>query len=181
MKRLITALIILIFLFSIGCSGQQAPEAPAAPVEKPAPAEPVPVPSMTQVEHEEEDEVVAPPATTAPEPEPEKIGSRLEGTYEAPAEEAVSAGLEEIRLNPDKTMGASLEEIKVGDTLAWKNYDTWPHQLAVETGSGWDTIRHAESPRLDEGQVWEYTFEEKGEFLVRDIFSGKMRMQVIVS
>ncbi|MBW2967103.1 hypothetical protein KY362_01315 [Candidatus Woesearchaeota archaeon] len=197
MKRGIALIIILTLVFCIGCGAPAAPEAPA-PVEEETPAQPA-VPKLGQVQYEEE-EVVAPPAQEEKEEEPaaaktpEKttqetpdeptdstpIGTRAEGTEHTAVEEYATEDVQEIKLTADKLMSLSELTVKKGTKLAWKNYDTWPHQLAVETGSGWDTVRHAESHRLLEGGVWEYTFEEKGDFLVRDIFSGGMRMTVTV-
>ncbi len=187
MKRLFMFIVILVFIFALGC----AEEAPA-PKEIEAP-EPAPAPEMKQVEDvPEEEDVGEPPGTEVSDPEseykvaseeedPTPMGSRVEGTEQDAAEEEVSdEDIEEIGLTAEKIMTSSNMTVSVGTTLAWKNYDSWPHQLAVESGSGWDTVRHAESDRLLEGNVWEYTFEEKGTFLVRDIFSGPMRMYVTV-
>jgi len=178
---------MLFLLLAIGCA-KSAPE----------PTEPVLTapPTMTQVEHED-DETVELPDVPKQEPETEviidipetsledpevltPIGTRVEGTEQEAVEETVTEGVTEISLLLNKTMDMSEITISSGTTLAWKNHDSWPHQLAVETGKSFDTIRHAESNRLLEGGVWEYTFNEKGDFLVRDIFSGPMRMTVTV-
>jgi plastocyanin len=193
MKRLLVIVMILSLLFALGCAKQ------AEIVSEPA--APAPVPDMGQVQPGAQEEVVTPPAPeTVPAPatqvaseytsgqsEPALVddtgaplGSRSEGTEKTAVDESVSEGAEEIMLFANKTMSMKDITVKAGTALAWKNYDSWPHQLAVETGSGWDTVRHAESTRLLEGNVWEYTFEEKGTFLVRDIYSGPMRMTVTV-
>ncbi len=93
-----------------------------------------------------------------------------------PEEELIT----EIILTPEKTMSEIEKRVSKGTTLRWKNTDSWPHILAVETGSGFDTKRLNRSEELLENDTWEYTFDEYGTFLVRDIFSGKMRMDVIV-
>ncbi|MBW2972614.1 hypothetical protein KY359_06260 [Candidatus Woesearchaeota archaeon] len=177
MKRLFTILTILLFIFAVGC----AKEAPAP--EQPAPAD-VADPTADVAPEPEPEPEPAPEPEAVPEPEPEPepapIGNRVEGTEVEPVEEEVPEDVTEIKLNSDKTMSETAMTVTAGTTLAWKNYDSWPHVLAVETGSGWDTVRHAKSEQLLDGGVFEYTFEETGEFLVRDLFSGKMRMTVTV-
>lgn len=178
MKRIVSLFIVLSLVFAFGCAGEDA-EKESEPV--PAP-QPDPVPDINPVEHEDE-EVVKPPTGEAEDVEEEDgtIGSRAEGTVKESEPEDVSEGVEEIRLEPDKTMSETEMTVSRGTTLAWKNYDLgWPHDLAVESGSGWDAERHARSGRLLDEEVWEYTFEEPGTYTVRDIFSGDMRMTVTV-
>ncbi|MBN1543831.1 hypothetical protein JW898_00030 [Candidatus Woesearchaeota archaeon] len=176
MRKLFTVLTVLVFVFAVlafGCARKAEPS--------PAPVQQVPVPEMGQVQPAEE-EVIAPPAP-APEPEsevPATIGTRVEGTEQEAVEEELPEEVEEIQLTPEKTMTSGNQTVSVGTTLYWKNHDSWPHQLAVESGKGFDTVRHAESPRLLQGNVWNYTFSESGLFVVRDIFSGNMRMYVTV-
>jgi plastocyanin len=179
MKRLFAFIMILVFLLAIGCAKKAdiAEEQPAPAPVKPAPAQP-PAPKLTPVEPEKEEEV-KPPKTKTAEAEG-GLGTNVEGTKKEAVEEDVPEEQIEIMLNKDKTMSRTELTVDAGTTVYWKNYDTWPHQLAVETGKGFDTKRHAESTRLLEKEVWEYTFNDKGTFLVRDIFSGKMRMNVTV-
>lgn len=201
MRRLFTitttVLTILLFILAVGCAKEApAPEpAPAdvadptadvAPAPEPAP-EPTPAP-----EPEPEPETAPAPAPGSPveseynvvvQPEEgeDTLGNRIEGTEVEAVEEQVSEDTQEIKLTPEKTMSETALTVKAGTTLAWKNYDLgWPHVLAVESGSGWDTVRHAKSEQILDGGVFEYTFNDKGEFLVRDLFSGKMRMTVTV-
>jgi hypothetical protein len=186
MRKLLVLLVILAFVFTAGCACERELETP------PEPVEPEPVPELAQIEPEEEEEVVAPPepeeeeeeVVAPPEPEEEEettIGTRVEGTEQEAVEEEVPEDVEEIGLLANKTMTVSEMTIPQGTMLAWKNYDVgWPHILAVESGKSFDTIRHARSDRLLDGEVWEYTFEEKGTFIVRDLFSGPMRMTVTV-
>lgn len=177
MRKMISLLMIIAFVLAFGCSKQAEPAPASAPASAPEPAS-APVPEMTPVQPVEE-EVVHPPTEEPEEVAP--IGNIVSGEGEEGVEEEVPENITEIKLNPDKTMSLTEKTVKVGTKLAWKNYDLgWPHQLAVESGSGWDTKRHALSERLLDNEVFEYTFNEKGTFLVRDIFSGKMRMTVTV-
>ncbi len=192
MKRLFTILTILLFILAVGCAKEVVvPEEPApASVADPTEAvaqEPEVVP---EPEPEPEPETGLAPGSEVdseydvvvqPEENADTLGNRIEGTEVESVEEHVSEDVFEIKLNSDKTMSETEKTVKAGTTLAWKNYDTgWPHVLAVESGSGWDTVRHAKSEQILDGGVFEYTFEDKGEFLVRDLFSGKMRMTVTV-
>ena len=160
MRKLISLLIILALVLCFGCAKKV--EAP------PEPVAPAPPPVMGEVEPEEE--------------ELETIGTRIRVTEpEIPPEEEVPEEIQEIKLFSNKTMSVSELTIPVGTTLAWKNYDLgWPHIIVVESGSGFDTVRHAKSPRLLDGQVWQHTFDDPGKYKVRDIFSGKMWMTITV-
>ena len=171
MRRLFVILAILLLILAAGCAKQEEPTETDQQVT---------VPELGQVEPEAEEEVT-PPAeepTVVEQPtidEPVLIEEEPYEEYEETEE------LEEIKLNPDKTMSLTEKTVTVGTTLKWKNYDTWPHILVVETGKGFETIRHARSDRLNESATWEYAFNEPGTFLVRDMFSGPMRMTVTVT
>jgi plastocyanin len=173
MRKLVALFVILAFVLALGCAKQAA--------EQQAPsAAPAPPPPLTQVQPEAEEAQAAPP------PQPEApaaqgtIGTRLEGTEEAPVEEEAPEGVEEIFLTAEKTMTSGDVTVPKGTTLYWRNKDTWPHQLKVTTGSGLDTKLVIDSPRLVPEAAWNFTFNEAGVFTVRDIFSGKMRMIVTV-
>lgn len=183
MRKLATLFIILAFVLALGCSKE-------APAPMDIPDETAPAPKMTQVEPEKP--ATPPPPPPAPEEKeeeeeetPETIGSRVTGTEQEPEEQELPAEVEEIKLIADKIMTLNdkpLTEktVSVGTTLYWKNHEKDPHMLAVESGKGFDTIRHKLSPRILQGETFEYTFNEKGTFLVRDIWSGKMRVTVTV-
>lgn len=172
MRKLIALLMILALVLCFGCAKKV--EAP------PEPVEPAPSPVMGEIGPEEAEEIITPPEPE--EEEPETIGTRITVTEpEIPPEEEVPEEIQEIKLFSNKTMSISELTIPAGTTLAWKNYDVgWPHVIVVESGSGYDTVRHAESPRLLDGQVWENTFDDPGTYKVRDIFSGKMWMTLTV-
>ncbi len=184
MKRLFIFITIISFILAIGCGSN-------APVDVQPGPEPIPeptLPDMGQVDPGAEPVVAEPEPIPEPEPEEdipgassEPIGNRVTGEEPEYVDEEVPEDAEAITLNADKTMSETEATISKGTTLYWKNLDgDWPHVLAVETGSGWDTVRHAKSEQIVGGAVWEYTFEEVGEFLVRDLFSGGMRMTVTV-
>jgi plastocyanin len=174
MRKMVSILVILLFVLAVGCASKPAEQAPA-----PAPVQ---APPLKQVEQAEPAAVpTSTPAVAPEEPKAETpIGSRVTGTEQIAVEEEVPEEVQEIKLNPEKTMSETVMTVAKGTTLFWKNYDTWPHQLKVTSGKGLDTQLHGESSRLLPGNVWNFTFNEKGVFVVRDIYSGGMRMNVTV-
>jgi plastocyanin len=193
MRRIFALLIIISFALALGCA-KQAPE-PVPGEQEPSVISPVPgeVPEEPAVPVEPEPEVPVEEEVVAGGEKTESqytagvspsgdggIGTRVEGTEQEAIEAFSPEDAIEVSLFANKTMSMSELTVESGTTVFWKSYDSWPHILAVETGSGYDTIRHARSERLLEGNVWNYTFEETGTFLVRDIFSGPMRMYVTV-
>jgi plastocyanin len=189
MKKLLYALIVLMLVFAAGCATNNV-----QPGVEPATQ---PVPQLKQVQPVAEP-TEAPAAPAAPETEEapieskytntpsqesgdtDTLGSKVQGTEQFSANVSVPEGDIEIKLTPEKTMNASFMNVKAGTTLFWKNYDKFPHVLAVDSGKGFDTKRWAQSESILTGAVWKYTFETKGDFLVRDMFSGGMRMNVTV-
>jgi plastocyanin len=199
MRKLFVFMVILVLLFALGCAKkiEQSPQVAVQPAPVPsaqvnpsvepqpaAPAGEQPSGQKTIGNRVEGTEGTGstPPVSLPPAVEGEEgtLGSRVLGTEKAAVDESVSEGVMEISLNADKTMNASSMTVPVGTKLSWKNYDTWPHVLAVDSGKGFDTVRHGKSEQLQPGNVWEFTFNEKGAFVVRDMFSGSMRMNVTV-
>jgi plastocyanin len=178
MKRIFTFLMVLVFVLAIGCGKQSAPAVPTEPA--------VQAPVLNQVQPEKEEKEAPAVKANVPAPAEEEksaaIGSLVTGNEPAAKEEqeVPSESSAEIRLNADKTMSETAVKVDVGTTLSWKNYDSWPHEISVISGKGLDTKLHSKSPRLVEGNVWSYTFSEKGEFVAKDTFAGKMRMNVTV-
>jgi plastocyanin len=187
MKKLMFALVVLMLVFASGCATKNVQTS----------VEPQPVPQLKTVQPAPETKEapaapVAPETTKAPieskytntpsqeSGEADTLGSRVQGTEQTSPDVAVPLGDIEIKLTPEKTMNASSMIVKAGTTLFWKNYDKNPHVLAVESGKGLDTKRWAKSEQILNSAVWKYTFESKGDFVVRDLFSGAMRMNVTV-
>jgi plastocyanin len=191
MRKFIALFVILAFVLAVGCAKQAVqPTAPAA------------APPITQVNPGAEPAQPAAPAAETPAgsadvasdythtvsgPVPEAagtgaLGNRMEGTEKAGEDQLVSESSEypQINLTPEKTMSMSEIKIAKGTVLYWKNLDSWPHVLAVDSGSGFDTKRWGKSEQLLEGNVWNFTFSNAGVFVVRDMFSGAMRMTVTV-
>ncbi|HII72438.1 TPA: hypothetical protein HA265_06810, partial [Candidatus Woesearchaeota archaeon] len=157
---------------------QPEPEPVPEPAPKPeAEAEPVPEQQPAPTKTTETDQ----------EFESERLGSRVEGN--APAEEEnpesveLPEGLEnavQVNLLPNKTMDQGAMTVKVGTEMRFHNADTWPHQIVVDSGSGFDTIRHWQGERMAAGGESSYVFNEPGVYTVRDIFSGSMRLILTV-
>ncbi len=179
MRKTFALFIVLLFVFAVGC----AKEAPQEVVDIPSsvsdanPKDAVPAP---KVEVKKEEPVVETPVVEEKKEELAPIGNKVKGTEQEAKDEVVPEDEITIKLLANKTMNTKEMTVSAGTTLFWKNFDSWPHQLAVETGKSFDTIRHAESHRMLEGSIWNYTFNDQGTFLVRDIYSGPMRMNVTV-
>lgn len=186
MRKAFALFIVLLFVLGFGCASQPVEEVqdvPSSDVTSPAtepqaqpPAETV-IEEVAKAEETAEAEV---PAETEKDTTATSIGTRVGDSQVEAKEEFVPEGESTIKLYANKTMSSTGMKVSTGTTLFWKNFDTWPHQLAVEQGRGFDTKRLGQSGRLLEGGVWEYTFRDKGVFLVRDTFSGSMRMNVTV-
>jgi len=84
-------------------------------------------------------------------------------------------------LTRNKTIEPSEIKIKTGTTVVWYNKDTYPHMLMIykETYELKDDDI-VKSPNFYENESFRYTFTDKGNYLVRDVYSGTMRATIIV-
>lgn len=106
------------------------------------------------------------------------VGNRLTDDGEEEVVLPIDYAGEEILLRTDKTMSLASVALSVGETLVWKSEDEgYVHILLIEEGK----VRIDQSERLEAGDSFVYTFDKEGEYLIRDIFSGTMRMTVEVS
>jgi len=158
--------VILFLIFSDGAEEKevQGPEANDSPLQE-----------------LEEDMLEDEPLVIADEPAEETIlapiGNRVTTDYQEPEAEVVAFEGEIILITAQKTMTVQALSVSVGEMVTWRNEDSSPHILKVEQGN---TLIE-QGPRLNFGDEYTYTFTEKGEFLVRDIFSGNARVIVTVS
>jgi len=189
MKKLMFALVVLMLVFASGCATKNVqPSVEPQPVPQLKTVQPAPETAETPAAPAAPETTEAPvdskytntPSQESGETDSDTLGSRVQGTEQTSPDVAVPSGDIEIKLTPEKTMNASSMTVKTGTVLFWKNYDKNPHVLAVESGKGLDTKRWAKSEQILDGAVWKYTFETKGDFVVRDLFSGAMRMNVTV-
>jgi plastocyanin len=197
MKQIITILAVLLLILAFGCA-KPIGDAPEGPVQ-------IQVPELGQVEHAEEQPAAqetapeaetgqAPASGTVPtsyepsttEEEPEPIGSRLSEEAEVSAASDMPEDAYGVMLYSDKTMSEEALTIKSGEEVYYRNMDTFPHQLLVEqenpdSSNAWEKWNLiVKSDRLNEGESWIYQFDVPGTYVVRDTFSGTMRMTVIV-
>lgn len=86
-----------------------------------------------------------------------------------------------VKMTPEKTMEPSEISIKQGTKVIWKNEDASPHNLMIYKKTyelkEEDIIR---SQNFYENESFEYTFAEKGEYIVRCVYSGTMQAKVVV-
>ena len=87
-----------------------------------------------------------------------------------------------VRLTEDKVMVPSKLEIAKGDAVKWVNEDkNFNHNLIIysamiERPSAKDII--VQSGNIAPGDSWDYTFEESGDYTVKDVYSGTMRGEI---
>ena len=83
-----------------------------------------------------------------------------------------------VILTEEKIMDPSDLQISKGDVIKWVNEDTnFYHNLVIysseiERPMPDDLI--IQSGNIAPGNSWEYTFEESGDYTIRDIYSGTM-------
>lgn len=192
MKKILVILTILILIFVTGCGNKTTEEEKTT--------EPITMPDLNQVQPEIEDVPSVIDDTEINDIKEEEltpIGNRITDSAEEISEEDEKEEITKetpeeksddliITLNVDKTISSSEETISKGDTVIFKNEDTFPHLLMIEkenpdSKDAWDrTILVHKGDRIEGGNSWSYTFNEKGDFTVRDTFAGKMRTVVIV-
>lgn len=63
--------------------------------------------------------------------------------------------------------------VKAGEMVRWTNQDNTPHKLISDTGD-------FESPDLNNGDTFTYTFDKKGEFNYHDGLNSSIKGKVIV-
>jgi len=91
-------------------------------------------------------------------------------------------GVFEVDLTAEKIMVPDIIKIKKGTTVRWFNRDTkFYHNLviysaAIEKPRASDVI--AQSGNINPGEYWEYVFEESGDYIVKDVYSGTMRGEI---
>ncbi len=105
-------------------------------------------------------------------------------TEEAGVEEEVPKAVVsiEVRLTEEKTMVPDELQIAKGDKVKWTNEEkNFNHNLIIysadiERPGAKDII--VQSGNIAPGNSWEYAFEESGDYIVKDIYSGTMRGEI---
>jgi plastocyanin len=99
---------------------------------------------------------------------------------EGPGQQAAAPESFAAKLTPEKTMEPSEITIKAGTTIIWQNEDTYPHNLMIYKKTITDLKEEdiIRSNNFYENESFEYTFVEKGEYVVRDVYSGTMRGEI---
>jgi plastocyanin len=87
-----------------------------------------------------------------------------------------------VKLTEEKVMEPSELTITKGDVIKWVNEDkSFNHNLIIysaeiERPTTKDII--VKSNNIAPGGSWDYTFEESGIYIVKDIYSGTMRGEI---
>ncbi|MBI4739193.1 hypothetical protein HY772_06590 [Candidatus Woesearchaeota archaeon] len=173
MKKSSVILILLLTVLVVACVPKQSSQ-PEVAVESENDIETLPEETVLEPTEVESTEVAV-----QEQPPVKPIGTQFkshseEAPKKTPAPAIIVAGV--INLTKQKTMSADLKVITIGETLTWKNENAFAHQLVVELNG----VRISDGRRMNPGEAWSFTFDKQGEYLVRDIFSGNMRMLVRV-
>jgi mono/diheme cytochrome c family protein len=96
--------------------------------------------------------------------------ANLPGAPSAGSPEAGSAGVVQILISGMK-FARSTVEVRVGETVEWKNDDITPH---TATGGAFD------SGSIDPEKSWRHTFTEAGQFPYGCTFHPEMKAEIIV-
>lgn len=151
MKSYIVIMGILVLIVMCGCTVKEAAQAPA----------------------QEE--------TPAVQEQPAQIPAEM--PEEIPKEVVEEPTLLPVKLTTGKQMIPNEIKIKAGTTVIWTNEDDYPHNLmiydvSIQKLEEKDIIR---SQNFYQNQSFNHTFTEKGEYVVRDVYSGSMHGEVTAS
>lgn len=105
-------------------------------------------------------------------------------TEEMPAEIAEESETIYANLTPEKTMTLPGElNIKKGTTIIWTNMDKSPHNLIIYDMKDPDLTDDdlTRSENINPGDSYQYTFDKRGTFIVKDVYSGQMRSLITAS
>ena len=99
---------------------------------------------------------------------------------EGPGQQVITPEPVTVKLTAEKTMVPSEIKIESGTKIIWQNEDVYPHNLMIykktaEPLTEEDIIR---SQNFFSNESFEYIFVEKGEYIVRDVYSGTMRGEI---
>jgi plastocyanin len=109
-------------------------------------------------------------------------GEQIEPVKELPSEIVVETAVVDIRLTADKTMEPSEIKISVGTNVRWTNEGIWARNLMIydanikDLNEG-DIVR---SQNILTNESFSYTFDKKGTFTVKDIYTYSIRGTVTV-
>ena len=160
----------LIFLLVIACASEQVQEEDKYPEANRVVAQDDAIATLLG---ETPTEVVkSPEEPTAP------VEEQIVEVIDVPAPKIVNGAPSDefVILTEKKLMEPTELTVKPGTTVVWENRNSNPHVLAVEN----EGKRLELSDRISPGDKFEYTFNDSGEFLVRDLFSGGMRIIITV-
>jgi plastocyanin len=99
---------------------------------------------------------------------------------EGPGQQAAAPEPVTITLTKEKTMEPSEITVNSGTTLIWQNEDIYPHNLMIYKKTITDLKEEdiIRSQNFYENESFEYTFVEKGEYVVKDVYSGTMKGEI---
>ncbi|MBW2993294.1 cupredoxin domain-containing protein, partial [Candidatus Woesearchaeota archaeon] len=99
-------------------------------------------------------------------------------TEEMPAEITEEPEIIYANLTAEKTMTLPAElTINMGTTIIWTNLDKSPHNLIIYDTKDPDLKDEdlTRSENINSGETYQYTFDKRGTFMIKDVYSGQMR------
>ncbi len=115
---------------------------------------------------------------------PPKLQETIPPTEEMPAEVAEGSEIIYANLTAEKTMTLPDElAIEKGTTIIWTNLDKSPHNLIIYDIKDPDLTDDdlTRSENILPGETYQYTFDKRGTFMVKDVYSGQMRSLITAS
>lgn len=74
-------------------------------------------------------------------------------------------------------------KIKLGTTIVWTNEDKYPHNLMIydKSDPNLQEKNIIRSQNFYQGESFNYTFNNRGTFIVKDVYSSPMRGTITAS
>jgi plastocyanin len=109
-------------------------------------------------------------------------GEQIEPVKELPSEIVVTGEIVDVKLTADKTMEPSEIKISVGTNVRWTNEGTWTRNLMIYDSSIKDLKEEdiVRSQNILANESFSYTFDKKGEYIVKDVYTYALRGTVAV-
>jgi plastocyanin len=124
-----------------------------------------------------EEVIVEPTPIETPEPVPEVIDESEEVVEDIPAVEEVSETTHQIELNKDGFDPKEID-IKVGDTIVWKNVRSGNLNQAMILGS--QSCIDIKSKLLESGDEFSHTFEKVRKCTFVDAITTTQTMKIVI-
>ena len=90
----------------------------------------------------------------------------------------VSTSKNMLSISAKKVFDKKEMNIKMGDSVEFKNADTWPHLILIDDAVTKKRVIRGE--RLNKDESWSYTFDKKGVYAAHDMWSSTAWLNITV-